>query len=52
MTVSKTIQIEFSINEARILSRAVQHYSPPKEDEMISAMIYLRILKKIEENVS
>lgn len=47
---SKKIPIEFTIKEAEILSRALRGYQPPIDEEMISVMIYARILKKIEEN--
>jgi hypothetical protein len=49
MTEPKVI-IEFSIHEAEIIRRALSHYSPPKEDEMVSFMIFNRIKTKIAES--
>lgn len=43
--------IEFSIHEAEIIRRALSHYSPPKEDEMISFMLFNRIKSKIAEAI-
>lgn len=43
------ITIEFSIREAMILARAIASNSPSKEDEMISFMIYSRIVRTIED---
>lgn len=49
MGPNNKIVIEFTINEAKILSQSLQHYNPPQEDEMIAIMIYARIVRKIEE---
>lgn len=49
MTDFEKITIEFTIREARIILSSIQHYNPPREDEMISIMLYSRITRKIEE---
>jgi hypothetical protein len=46
---SDKITVEFSIREAEILCRAIASNNPSKDDEMLSFMIYSRILKKLEE---
>ena len=51
MVESNKVSIEFTINEAKILRRAIQGYTPPKDDEMISAMLYVRITRKIQESL-
>lgn len=51
MDVSKVV-IEFTINEAKILCNAIAGCSPPKDDEMISVMLYTRIKHKIEETMN
>lgn len=43
--------IELSVHEAEIIRRAISHYSPPKEDEMISFMLFTRIKTKITEAI-
>jgi hypothetical protein len=50
MTDPKVI-IEFSIHEAEIIRRALSHYSPPKEDEMVSFMLFNRIKTRIAEAI-
>lgn len=50
MNESKKITVEFTIKEAQILARAIRGYQPPQDEEMISVMLYARILKKVEEN--
>jgi hypothetical protein len=45
------VTISFSIHEAEIIRRALSHYSPPKEDEMVSFMIFNRIKTKIAEAI-
>ena len=49
MTESEKIIIEFTVNEANILRRAIQGYNPLKDDEMVSAMLYVRIARKIQD---
>ena len=51
MEGSKII-IEFTINEAKIVCKAIASSNPEKMDEMISFMLYSRIKHKIEEAVS
>jgi hypothetical protein len=46
---TKKVTIELTINEAKILCKAIQGYSPPMEDEMVSIMLYARITRKVEE---
>ena len=50
MAESKVI-IEFTIHEAEIIRRAIAHYNPPQEDEMISIMLFNRIKAKIAETI-
>lgn len=45
------VKLELSIHEAEIIRRAISHYSPPQEDEMVSIMIYNRIKVKIAEAI-
>lgn len=45
------VKVEFTIHEAEIIRRALSHYSPPKEDEMISFMLFNRMKTKIAEAI-
>lgn len=47
----KKIQLEFTLNEARIIKAAIASLIPPKEDEMILIMLYRRIENKLIETV-
>ena len=49
MDVFEKIVIEFSINEVIILRKAIQGFSPLKEDEMIAFMLYTRLTNKVKE---
>lgn len=46
--INKVI-IELTLKEAKILCSAIAGHNPPKEDEMISFMLYTRIKLKINE---
>jgi hypothetical protein len=48
MSEADKITVEFSIKEAEILCRAIQGYSPPIYEELISIMLYNRIKNKID----
>ena len=49
MEGSRSIKIELTISEARILRHSIASSIPNKEDEMITMMLYARITRKIEE---
>lgn len=51
MTETLKVVLELTIHEAEIIRRAVQGYSPPQEDEMISFMLFNRIKNKIAETI-
>lgn len=42
--------LELTKKEAQIILRSISNSVPPKEDEMITIMLYTRITKKLEEN--
>ena len=47
--VESKIVLELTLNEAKILCKTIQGYSPQKADEVITFFLYNRISKKIEE---
>lgn len=42
--------LEITLREAKIILAAISGYLPPKDDEMISFMLYHRIKSKVEKN--
>jgi len=50
MTEQKKITIDFTLKEARVLLSAISGFLPPKDDELISTVLYMRIASKIEAN--
>jgi len=43
------IILELTLNEARIIRKAIVSHNPDKEDEMIAIMLHSRIARLIEE---
>lgn len=45
------VKLELTVHEAEVIRRALSHYSPPKEDEMVSVMLFTRIKTRIAEAI-
>jgi hypothetical protein len=47
--MSDKIIFELTLNEAKIVQKAIMSHSPAKDDEMLAVMLYARITTKINE---
>lgn len=45
------VTLEFSFREARIICDALASYLPPKDDEMISFMLFARIKHRVDKQI-
>ena len=44
------INLELSINEAKILAKIIQSHTPESANELIALMLYSRIIKLLEKH--